>query len=235
MPERENIPQPALVSKHWGTGKYIQLTPVQAAGKRALSTVSDLALVSPKSGGMIVPLPSDCENLREDQRMAKQKLTPEKRAILRKVLAAKVKAGMSRSEILNSLSAQFGITTEGMRWYYKDATGTKKPKKAASAAKSKPASGPRPAFKAQKKALRKAAAVKPSQNGSSLHLPEILKHSEGELRRILAAKKLVPHLEAATRREQELRRSVKRLSRELRTESTKARKLQRQIQRLARV
>ena len=45
----------------------------------------------------------------------------------------------------------------------------------------------------------------------------------------------VPHLEAATRREQELRKSVESLSRELRAESSKARKLQRQIKRLARV
>jgi len=167
--------------------------------------------------------------------MAKQKLTPEKRALLRKELAAKVKAGVGRSEILKSLSTRFGITTEGMRWYYKDATGTKKPKKAAPVAKSKPAAGPRPAPKAPKRAIRKSPAAKTSQNGSSLHLPEILKHSEGDLKRLLAAKRLVPHLEAATRREQELRKHVKSLSRELRAESSKARKLQRLIRRLARV
>src|ERR1700704_5536934 len=110
---------------------------------------------------MIGPLPCYCDNHHEEKRMAKQKLTPEKRALLRKALAAKVKAGIGRSEILKSLSTQFGITTEGMRWYYKEAAGTNKPKKA----------------------VRKASAAKPSQNGSSLHLPEILNHSEGELRR----------------------------------------------------
>jgi hypothetical protein len=56
-----------------------------------------------------------------------------------------------------------------------------------------------------------------------------------EFKRSLAAKKLVPHLEAATRREQELRKSVKSLSSELRAESSKARQLQRQIKRLTRV
>src|SRR5205814_2028132 len=145
--------------------------------------------------------------------MAKQKLTPEKRDALRKELAAKLKAGLPRVKILKSLSDKFGITTEGMRWYWNAASGNGAPKKAAPAAKSKPAAGPRPAPKAPKKSIRKApaakvAAQKPSQNGNSLHLPEILNHTEGELKRILAAKKLVPHLEAATRREQELRKHV---------------------------
>jgi hypothetical protein len=169
--------------------------------------------------------------------MAKQKLTPEKRAALRKELAAKIKAGLPRVKILKSLSDKFGITTEGMRWYWNAASSNGAPKKVAPLAKSKPAPSPRPA---PKKAIRKAtaakvAAPKPSQNGSSLHLPEILNHTEGELKRILAAKKLVPYLEAATRREQELRKHVKTLSREIRAESSKARKLQRQIKKLAKV
>jgi hypothetical protein len=170
--------------------------------------------------------------------MAKQKLTPEKRVVLRKELAAKIKAGVPRVKILKSLSVKFGITTEGMRWYYKDASGNGTPKKTASAAKSKE---PAPKTPAAKKAIHKAsaaklAAPKASQNGHSLNLPGILtQHSEGELRRILAAKKLVPHLEAATRREQELRKSVKSLSRELRAESSKARQLQRQIRKLTKV
>jgi hypothetical protein len=172
--------------------------------------------------------------------MAKQKLTPEKRDALRKELAAKLKAGIPRVKILQSLSDKFGISTEGMRWYWNAASGNGTPKKAVPAAKSEPAKGRRPAPKAPKKAIRKAPAAKvhaskPSQNGNSLHLPEILKHSEGEFKRFLAAKKLVPHLEAATRRERELRKSVKSLSRDLRAESSKARQLRRQIKKLARV
>jgi hypothetical protein len=173
--------------------------------------------------------------------MAKQKLTPEKRAALRKELAAKIKAGIPRVKILQSLSDKYGISTEGMRWYWNAASSNGTPKKTAPSAKSKPAAGPRPAPKAPKKALRKAPvakvhAAKPSQNGNSLHLPGILtQHTEGEFKRFLAAKKLVPHLEAATRRELELRKSVQRYSRELRAETSKARKLQRQIRKLARV
>jgi hypothetical protein len=174
--------------------------------------------------------------------MAKQKLTPEKRVILRNEVAAKIKAGLPRVEILKSLSAKFGISTEGMRWYYKDASGNGIPKKAAAPAKSKPAKtkGRRSAQKAPNKAIHNAPAAKvrapkPSQNGNSLHLPDILKHSEGEFKRFLAAKKLVPHLEAATRREQKLRKGVQKLSRELRAESSKARQLQRQIKTLTRV
>ena len=168
--------------------------------------------------------------------MAKQKLTPEKRLSLRKELAAKIKAGLPRVQILKALSDKFGISTEGMRWYWNAASASGTPKKAA---KSKPAAGPRPAPKAPKKAAHRSPAAKvraprPSQNGSSLHLPDILKHSEGEFKRFLAAKKLVPHLEAATRREQELRKTVKSLSRELRAESSKARQLQRQINTLTR-
>ena len=75
----------------------------------------------------------------------------------------------------------------------------------------------------------------PPRTGTRSIFPEILKHSEGEFKRFPVAKKLVPYLEAATRREQELRKSVKSLSRELRAETSKARKLQRQIKRLARV
>jgi hypothetical protein len=172
--------------------------------------------------------------------MAKQKLTPEKRDALRKELAAKLKAGLPKVKILKSLSEKFGISTEGMRWYWNAASANGTLKKAAPSAKSKPAVGRRPAPKTPKKAVRKSRAAKayapkPSQNGSSLHLPEILNHTEGELKRLLAAKKLVPDLEAATRREQELRKHVKTLARELRAESSKARKLQRQIKRLARV
>jgi hypothetical protein len=165
---------------------------------------------------MIVPLPSYYEKLLEDNPMAKQKLTPEKRAALRKELATKLKAGIPRVKILQSLSDKFGISTEGMRWYWNAASSNGTPKKAL-----------------HKAPATKVRVPKPSHNGNSLHLPGILtQHTEGELKRILAAKKLVPHLEAATRREQELRRNVKRLSRELRAENTKARQLQRQIKTL---
>lgn len=172
--------------------------------------------------------------------MAKQKLTPEKRDALRKELAAKIKARIPRVNILKSLSDKFGISTEGMRWYWNAAKGNGTPKKAGSAAKNKAVKGRRAAPNAPKKTIHKspaakARAPKPSQNGNSLHLPEILKHSEGEFKRFLAAKKLVPHLEAATRREQELRKGVQKLSRELRAESSKARQLQRQIKTLTRV
>ena len=198
--------------------------------------------------------------------MAKQKLTPEKREALRKELAAKIKAGLPRVKILKSLSDKFGISTEGMRWYWNAASGNGTPKKAAPPAKSKPAAGPRVALKTHKKAapaakskpaktksrrpapkaptkkaihkapVTKVRAAKPSQNGSSLQLPGILaQHTEKEFKRFLAAKKLVPHLEAATRREQELRKSVESLSRELRAESSKARQLQRQIKKLAKI
>jgi hypothetical protein len=172
--------------------------------------------------------------------MAKQKLTPEKRDALRKELAAKIKTGMPRVEILKSLSDKFGISTEGMRWYWNAASGNGSPKKAVAVAKNKAAKGRRAAPKVSKKAIHKSLAAKvrapkPLQNGNSLHLPEILKHSEGEFKRFLAAKKLVPHLEAATRREQELRKRVRDFSRDLRAASAKTRKLQRQIKRLAQV
>jgi hypothetical protein len=188
----------------------------------------------------MIPLLSYCEKQPEEIPMAKQKLTPEKRAALRKELAAKIKAGLPRVKILKSLSDKFGISTEGMRWYWNAASSNGSPKKAAPLAKNKPAAGPLPAPKVPKKPIHKAPAAKvrapkPSQNGNSLHLPEILKHSEGEFKRFLAAKKLVPHLEAATRREQELRKSVQSLSHELRAESSKARQLQRQIKKLAKV
>jgi hypothetical protein len=219
------------------------------------------ANVSPETTDKIGPLPVP----EEEKVMAKQKLTPEKREALRKELKAKIKAGLSRVEILKSLSDKFGISTEAMRWYWNAASASGTPKKVAPPAKSKPAAGPRVALKASKKAapaakskpaktkgprpapnapkkvihkapVAKAHAAKPSQNGNTLHLPGILaQHTEGEFKRFLAAKKLVPHLEAATRREQELRKSVESLSRELRAESSKARQLQRQIKRLAKV
>jgi hypothetical protein len=197
------------------------------------------AIVSPETTGKIGPLPVPDE----EKVMAKQKLTPEKREALRKELKAKIKAGLSRVEILKSLADRYGISTEAMRWYWNAASANGTPKKVAPAAKSKPAKtkSRRPAPKAPtKKAIHKTRvtkvrAAKPSQNGSSLQLPSILaQHTEKEFKRFLAAKKLVPHLEAATRREQELRKSVKSLSRELRAESSKTRKLQRQIRNLTR-
>lgn len=173
--------------------------------------------------------------------MAKQKLTPEKRVALRKELHAKQAAGVSRSAILKSLSAKFGISPEGMRWYLKEKSPNGSPQKAAAPSKPKAikggSRGQKPAAKGPHGTKpRKAPSPKPALNGNSLHLPEVLNRlTEKDLKQLLAAKKLVPDLEASRRRERELRARVRDLGRELRAESSKARKIQRQIKRLSRV
>jgi hypothetical protein len=173
--------------------------------------------------------------------MAKQKLTPEKRVELRKELKAQLAAGVKRSEILKSLSAKYGITTEGLRWYLNAVSpngSARKPKapKRSKASKSK-SRRQKPTKKRPKRARAKRAySRKSSSNGYALHLPKALGSlTEKALKGLLAARRLVPRLEASRRREQELRESVRDLGRELRVESTKARKIQRRIRRLARV
>lgn len=174
--------------------------------------------------------------------MAKQKLTPDKRVELRKELKAQVAAGVKRSEILKSLSAKYGITPEGLRWYLNAESPSRSVRKAK--ATKKVASGKtksrkeKPAKKAAKRAWgkRASAAAKASSNGHALHLPKVLGElTEKALKGLLAAKRLVPSLEASARREQELKTQIRSLSGELRAERTKARRIHRHIKRLARV
>jgi hypothetical protein len=168
--------------------------------------------------------------------MAKQKLTPEKRVALRKELKRKLAAGVSRSEILKTLSTKFGITPEGMRWYLKEKFPKRSKASTASTGKRGMARRGGQTLGKQGAKAKKATSAKPALNGSALHLPEVLNRlTERDLKRLLSAKKMVPDLEASRRREQELRTRVRELGRELRAESYKARKIQRQIKRLARV
>lgn len=174
--------------------------------------------------------------------MAKQKLTPEERVVLRQELKAQMSAGVKTSEILKSLSKKYGITPEGLRWYMNGASGSgtarkeKAVKKKAKAAKAN-SRKQKPAKKTPKRAkAERAHSRKPSSNGHALHLPKVLGGlTEKALKGLLAAKRLVPSLEASRRLEEKLREGVRSLLRRLRLVGSKARKLQRQIKRLARV
>jgi hypothetical protein len=178
---------------------------------------------------------------KEPKKMAKQKLTPEKKAALRKELKAKLSAKVSPSEILKSLSAKFGISPEGVRWYMnaESPNGSSKKVKAPKKAKAAKAKSrkPRPAKKTAKRAKAKRAySRKPSSNGRALHLPKFLGTlTEKALKGLLAAKKLVPHLESVRQKEEELRQGVRNLMSKLRAMSSKARRLQRRIKKLVRV
>jgi hypothetical protein len=173
--------------------------------------------------------------------MAKQKLTPEKRVALRTELKSQLSAGVKRSEILKSLSEKYGISTEGLRWYLNaespngSAKKTKAPKKV-SAAKAK-SRKQKPAKKAPNRAQAKRAySRRPSSNGHALHLPKVLGSlTEKALMGLLAAKRLMPRLEASRRREEAMRRGVRTLLSKLRAMSSKARRLQRRIKKLVRV
>jgi hypothetical protein len=162
--------------------------------------------------------------------MAKQKLTPERRTLLRKELKANLAAGVEKSEILKSLSAKYGITSEGMRWYLNAASPN------GSARRGKAARGKSRKKKPGRKGSRGARARKArGPRARAVHLPGVLGQlTEKALRGLLAAKRLVPALDASRQREEELRARVRDLNRELRAESGKARKIQRQIKRLAR-
>jgi len=165
--------------------------------------------------------------------MAKRKLTPQKREVLRNELTAKLAAGVEKREILSSLSAKYGITPEGMRWYLNAASPN------GSVKKGRPAKGRRPGKKPGPKAsrgtrARKARAPRAASRGRTLQLAEVLGQlTEKALKGLLAARRLVPALEASQEREQELRTRQRNLSRELRAERVKARKIQRAIKRLA--
>jgi hypothetical protein len=170
--------------------------------------------------------------------MPKPKLTPAEKSSLRKELKAKVAAGVSRSEILKTLSKKYGISSEGMRYYLKgESTGKKAPKAKKENRGSKSEMAPKSTKKAAKgPAKKRSPSPKATSNGHAAGLPAILKElSEKHLTHLLAAQKLVPALEASRRREGELRDGVRRLGRELRAESAKARKIHREIKRLARV
>src|SRR5947207_2403930 len=105
--------------------------------------------------------------------MPKPKLTPEQKVALRKDLKTKLAAGVPRSVILETLSKKYGISSEGMRWYLKGATPSKKQSlanKAKPAPQSKAARGP--ARKAAKVvAKRKSPSPKGTSNGHAAGLP----------------------------------------------------------------
>ena len=83
---------------------------------------------------------------------------------------------------------------------------------------------------------KKGYSRKPSSNGHALHLPKALGQlTQKALMGLLAAKHLVPSLEAARRLEEKLREGIRSLSRKLRLVGSKARKLERQIKKLSRV
>lgn len=167
--------------------------------------------------------------------MAKQKLTPEKRAALRKELSRMLAAGVAPGKIMKTLSVKYGISTEGMRWYVKGARASKKESTPSSAPAPQPKAARGPARKATKAvAKKKRRSPKASRNGQPVRLPGLLHTmSEKSLKYLLAAKKLVPSLETARRRAAQLQARIHKMGLHFRVASRKANKIARKIQKLA--
>jgi hypothetical protein len=160
--------------------------------------------------------------------MAKRKLTEAQREKIRKDIRRGLSAGTSQADLMRAMSKKYSISTETVRWYLKSG----KNGSASAAAKKAKGAKRRPTAKPSRRVSR-APRVKHATNGHAGGLLGFVKSvSESALRRALAAKKLLPHLDAHLARKLELARVVREAKKSLRAIESKARKIRRKIARL---
>ncbi|HXX94736.1 MAG TPA: hypothetical protein VEN81_13975 [Planctomycetota bacterium] len=153
--------------------------------------------------------------------MAKRKLSKAQRVAIRKQIQSKIAAGIPKAEVLRTISTQYHVSPETVRWYLKSGTnGT-------------PTSG-----SASKAASNGARAKAPSRRRSSggaktnglFHL--VQKVSEEGLKRALAAKKLMPRLQAKIAEKLRLESLARKVRKALRVADLQASRLQKKVARL---
>lgn len=172
--------------------------------------------------------------------MAKQKLTKDQKESLRKELREGLTSGAQRSEMLDTLSRKYGITAESVRWHLNRLDHIDKgpsKRKGRSRRTSRGVGAPRARRgRRPRKTAAAGAAGKPTSRGAqSPRLRDLIQQlSVRTLRRALHAKRLLPQLEASTRRERQLAQRDRQIRRLLRKARLQRRKLERRIRRLTR-
>ena len=161
--------------------------------------------------------------------MAKRKLSEAQRVAIRKNIRSKISAGEPQAEILRTISAQYKVSPETVRWYLKSTSNGARARRP----------GPKaPSNGAQKRvasALRAKAASKRkhSANGKSHGLLDLVRSvSEEGLKRALAAKKLLPRLEAKIAQKLHLEGLARKVRKALRAADAQAARLKRKVARL---
>jgi hypothetical protein len=141
--------------------------------------------------------------------MPGRKLSGESRIALRKEMRAEIKAETPVGQMLRAISSKYSIAYETARWYYKhlDNEQASPPKKTRRAR----GKGRGVAKKARSRIRRRGPGR------GRLSLPRLIRLTqrltEEELRRALAAKKLVARLEIEQAREQDLKKELRRAQR----------------------
>jgi hypothetical protein len=161
--------------------------------------------------------------------VAKRKLSEAQRVSIRRNIRSKVAAGDPQADILRTISARFKVSPETVRWYLKSASN------GAPGHRPGPKSHPAGAGKKAASAARTRAASKrrPSAGGKSHRLLDLVRSmSEEGLKRALAAKRLLPRLEAKIAQKLRLEGLARTVRKALRAAEAQAAKLRRKVARL---
>jgi len=150
--------------------------------------------------------------------MPKPKLTDEQKSALRAELRNRLKRGQPQADIKRALAESFKVSPESIRWYLKQASAGRGAANGRKQSKGKVRGAGRRA-KTGAKGIRRTGGRQPRLIAALQTLPE------STLKRILAAKRLQPRLDAERERATALRA-------ELRDTERRARRLERKVARL---
>jgi hypothetical protein len=152
--------------------------------------------------------------------VAKRKLNDRQRVALREEIRSRLSSGIPQKEVVKSLASKYKISPISLRWYIRHLpSGNRSGKLLVLPTSGDYHGGP--------------GHVR-DQNGHSEPFEKVLNRlSEGSLKRLLAAKKLVPQLQLVRRYESELRGKIRELERRLQAEEGRARVIERKIKRLS--
>lgn len=160
--------------------------------------------------------------------MAKRKLSEAQRVAIRKNIRTKIAAGEPQAEILRTISAQYKVSPETVRWYLKSSSNGAHSHRPGPKTRSKRSGKKGAAARAKTFPKRRASA-----NGKSHGLLDLVRSVTTEgLKRALAAKKLLPRLEAKIAEKLRLEGLAKKVRKALRAAESQAARLQRRVRRL---
>ena len=150
--------------------------------------------------------------------MAKRKLSDHQRVALREEITKRLSSGIPKTAVVKSLASKYKISPISLRWYIR----------------TQPGGDNAGRLRVLPAGRRQDAPPDGYKNGRSLPFSQVLNRlSEGSLRRLLAAKKLVPQLNLVRRHESQLRGQIRELERRLHAEEGRARVIERKIKRLS--
>jgi hypothetical protein len=151
-------------------------------------------------------------------------LSERQRSAIRDEIKTRISSGVPKKAIVKALSAKYKISPITLRWYIRTQPGIEKSHKFHVVAPSVPAATEHPG----------GASGGHGVGSASVPLTSILNQlSDKRVKRLLAAKKLVPELELVRRHESAIRGKIRNLQRQLQADESKARAIEQRIKRLS--